>query len=497
MKYTKNIYLVVLLAFLVSCDNAYDFEQPGRLSADAAFQDVSDLELGILASYGQLDATFEVEFTTTFTDEISIGFDNGGQGLTDGKYGFILNSSSDGPASIWANSYAIINSTTRIIEAAANISPEDGERARYDNVLGEAHAIRAYAHFQLFSYFTTDYTNDGAPCVIAVDFIPSIDQELPRNTNGEVLALINRDLDMAAGLLPAQSSVTFINQDFVTALRARIAAYRGDYATARNHAETLLARYPLANPQQYIDMFLDIDVTEVIFKLERSIGDGYDTQGFTGGGLMGSLWAFINSTIQGSPYFEMGRAVFNKFDPMDVRLAVNLDVTSLIDPNYASNPNFQTDDILVIAKYPGSDGVPLMNDHKIFRASEMLLIKAEAQADANELNGSVNSVAASLKQLRDARFGSDQPLPEFSSQADAFGAILDERRLEFLFEGHRYKDLKRLGERGNREIDRDPIDCAINGACTLPNSDHRWTMPIPQLEMDGNSVIRDQQNPGY
>ncbi|MDH3795885.1 MAG: RagB/SusD family nutrient uptake outer membrane protein, partial [Flavobacteriaceae bacterium] len=159
--------------------------------------------------------------------------------------------------------------------------------------------------------------------------------------------------------------------------------------------------------------------------------------------------------------------------------------------------NDPAQDILVIQKYSGSEGQPLMNDLKIFRASEMLLIRAEAYADAGQFNGPSNSTAALLKQLRDARFGSDTPLLNFASQADAFGAILDERRVELAYEGHRYKDLKRLGTRGNRGVNKDAIDCAINGACTLDASDYRFTLPLPIVEFNANPGLRDQQNPGY
>lgn len=495
MKTNKLIQFVflALLFTMMSCDDAIDIKQPGRLDADAAFKDVSDLQLGLLGAYRRIDLTNEIELSSTFTDEISIGFDNGGQGLGDGRYGFILNSTSLAPTSLWVANYGIINSATRIIEASTAIEVESDEMEQFNSIVGQARAIRAFAHFQLFSYFTTDYTNDGAMCCIGVDFIPVVDQELPRNTNGEIIALINADLDAAFPLLPATSDPTFINKDFVTALRARMAAYRGQYAQALGFANELLGKYPLADQTQYVDLWADLDNTEVIFKLERSVGDSYDNQGTSGGGWAGSLYAFVNATLAGSPYFEMGRAVFNGFAPGDIRATAFLDPSSLIDPDYATNPNFVNDDILVVSKYPGSDGQPLMNDLKVFRSSEMLFIAAEAQAAAGNLSGA----AALLKQLRDARLGQDTPALTFANETEAFGAILDERRIELVFEGHRYKDLKRLGVRGNRSVDRDPLDCAINGACSLPSTDHRFTLPIPQVETNANAVIREQQNPGY
>ena len=121
----------------------------------------------------------------------------------------------------------------------------------------------------------------------------------------------------------------------------------------------------------------------------------------------------------------------------------------------------------------------------------MLLIRAEAAADAGDLTGAANL----LKELRDARYGAPQAVQSFADETEAFGAILDERRLELLFEGHRWVDLKRLGNRGNRAIDRDAKECENLAGCTLPNSDYRFTLPIPLSETTANSGV--DQNDGY
>lgn len=112
-------------------------------------------------------------------------------------------------------------------------------------------------------------------------------------------------------------------------------------------------------------------------------------------------------------------------------------------------------------------------------------------------NGDLAGAANYIKQIRDARFGSEQPTPSFASPQEAFAGVLEERRVELAFEGHRWLDLKRLGTEANAQIDRDPLDCALTGACTLPVDDYRFTLPIPLIEINANSVIAEQQNPGY
>ncbi|NKI31856.1 RagB/SusD family nutrient uptake outer membrane protein [Croceivirga thetidis] len=496
----KNYLIIFAVAFgLFSCNEAIDIEQPGRLGAAQAFQTVDDLEAGLLGAYDEFDTTPEIQFNAVFTDEVAIGFDNGGQGIGNGEYGFILNPGSAASQALWVNYNDGLNATTRVIESAALIEVDPADQARFNQIVGETLALRAFAHFQLLSYLSTDYTDDSALATILVNFIPTIDQALPRNTNAEIYASINDDLTRALSLLPSGSTdATRVSSDFVLALQARMAAYRGQYAQADALAADLLTRYPIASRAEYEAMYLDTDNTEVIFKLERAFGDNYDGQGTTGsgfaGGWAGANFAFVNATLAGSPYFEMGRAVFNELDPADIRYDVNVAPTSVIDPDYTTNQDPALD-ILVIQKYPGSEGRDLMNDLKVFRAAEMLFIRAEAAADAGNINGAANSTAAYLKQLRDARFGTDQPLPTFGSQQEAFGAILDERRIELVYEGHRWKDLKRLGARANRGVERDAIDCAINGACSLPVTDFRFTMPIPLVELNANNNI--QQNPGY
>lgn len=497
--YKKIFYLFGLVTMLVACNDAIDIDQPGRLDADAAFETVADLQAGLFGVYANYDLSGEIAFSSIFTDELSIGFDNGGQGLAD--YGFVLNAGSQAPASFWVGAYGAINSANRLIEAAELITPEAGEEAQYNSILGQAYFLRALAHFFLQSYFTTNYEDDNALGVIAVDFVPTIDQQLLRNTNGEVFGLITADLDRANSLMGTDTSdPTFANRDAVLALRARMAAYRGNYTLAASASQTLLNKYGLANRAEYEAAFLDTDNSEMIFKLERTNNDPYDGQGATGspaaGGWAGARFAFVDATLAGSPYFEMGRSLFNLLDPADIRYDVNVAPTSLIDPDYATNNNPATD-ILVIQKYPGSEGQPLMNDLKVFRSSEMLLIRAEAYADAGSFNGAANSTAALLKQLNDARFGVATALPVFANETEAFAAILDARRIELAFEGHRYKDLKRLGARANQGVLKDPIDCAFNGACTLPASDFRFTLPLPIVEFNANPGLRDQQNPGY
>tara|TARA_R110001606_G_scaffold387448_1_gene552125 strand:+ start:3329 stop:4822 length:1494 start_codon:yes stop_codon:yes gene_type:complete len=489
-----NLTIVVMIAIFSSCENAIDITQVGRVTADVAYTNVSELKDGLIGTYGFFDLTREVAMAVTYTDETAEGTENGGQGRTTGSI-FNLNAGSAAASTFWTNGYDRLNALNRLIEAADLVEPANAtETAEKNDILGQAHALRAYANFQMVSYFSTDYTNDDALAVLKVDFVPSIADKLLRSTNKELFDLIGDDLTKAASLIADQSNPIFVSKDFVTALRARMAAYRQDYTTAETLASSLMTKYPLANRTQYRLMFVDEDNTEIIFKLQRDVNGIYDNQ--PGSGTVAATGWIGGVTLFGAntPYYEIGRSLFNLIDPSDVRYNVIVDPVSIVAPDYTNTANYRTEDVLQVNKYPGKPGQVLLNDNKVFRSSEMHLIVVEAKISRNDLTGA----ALDIKTLRDARFGTAQTLPVYGSQQEAYAALLNERRVEFAFEGHRWKDIKRLGVRANQGAERDPIDVAEFGmTATLAPNDYRFTLPIPLVEFNANPELRAQQNPGY
>lgn len=483
MKKLNKYFFLGFIALTLSCNDSIDIDQVGRLGADQAFQGVADLESGILGTYNQFDYTPSIQWASNFTDEIAIGPDNGGQGQA--VYSGIVNTGSAITSSLWQNYYDALNSANRIIAASEIIEPSDDELDTYNNILGEAYALRAWAHFELWSYYSTSYTDGAALSALLVNFVPEVSTQLSRATSAEFLTQINADLTSAAGLLTVQASPTRVSQDFVTALGAKLALYTEDYAAADAAAASLLASYSIANTTQFEGMWDDSDNTEVIFKLERSVGDPYDGQGSTGsafaGGWAGANYAFVNPTVDGSPYFVVSSQLFALMPEGDIRREVYIDESAA--PDFA---------VLPVGKYPGSGGQPLLNDLKVFRAADMLLIRAEAAA----ANNNFTQVSDYIDQLRDARYGADVATPVPATQTAAFAQVLEERRIEFAFEGQRYRDLKRLGARAGVSISRPNSECATLGLCDIANDDFRFTLPIPLFELDANPAIT-VQNPGY
>jgi hypothetical protein len=503
MKNFKLILFFITASLFVACDDAIDITQPSEVPPSRVYETVDDMQLGLNGIYASIPGESQIYFTSLFTDEVALGRANGGQG-TDGELAFLLNSNSGDAAGIWLSNYTLINRANWLINGVENVEVSEDETVRYNHILAQARALRAFGHFQLMTYFSEDMKNDSSLGVIIMDFAPDGDEiyvELPRNTTGEVFEFINADLDFADANLSVTDPETgdpfvnpnfYVSKGFVLAFKARMAAYRGQYAAANGFVDQLA--YNLTNKTNYPRIWSD-ELTggatdEVIFKVNRSNPGGNTTGNFS------QFWASVNSTVNGSPFFEVNRALFNLVNnPADVRRFVIVDPTAIIasDYNELNDYDYQQQDVLPVGKYRRTENLELLGDIKVFRYSEMVLIKAEYYASI----GDVANAIAQVNRIRAARINTGAQITNPSSYTvqQAWAFILRERRMELAFEGHRYVDLRRLGVLAGQQVDRDPRDCAWNGFCTIPSDDYRFVMPIPRLENAPNSNI--QQNPGY
>ncbi len=491
MKKIKNIFLAIGSLLLVSsCSDSLDIVQPGEIYRADAFKTVTDLRNYLNGDiYSRVNNTEEIGFTTVFTDEVGIGPSNGGQDKE--LHRFQLNANSDEPAALWANHYNVINRVNRLLEFAdLVVTTTAPDIAAKNAVLAEARALRAYSYIQLVSFFSVDPSNPNALGVILSTTPDRYDLfiDRPRVSNQLIYNLIESDFQFAETNLAATATVyTRVTQKFIAAARARMYLYRKDYVKAKQYAT--LATGTLSTPTTYNGMWGDTAQGECIFAAARPSGGTWSN--------IGSTWYFNVTSATGGAFLDMGRNLFNLYNqfPNDVRTAIWIDATAQINPNYAADINYVSNDILPINKYPGKPSQQLRNDLKIFRNSEMVLILAECEVASSNLT----AAATLVRSIRTARtFAAPAPaLPVYATAQAAWADILLERRKELAFEGHRYLDIKRLAAlAGNQGITRDNTDDDIpNQPLTLALSDYRFTLPIPQLEIAGNVGI--QQNPGY
>ena len=59
------------IAGFVSCNDAIEIDQPGRLDAEAAFSSVNDLQAGLFGVYDNYDISTDIAVQSIFTDELT------------------------------------------------------------------------------------------------------------------------------------------------------------------------------------------------------------------------------------------------------------------------------------------------------------------------------------------------------------------------------------------------------------------------------------------
>lgn len=545
----KNLIIFSVMMLLFSCNDATDIIQKGEVNDAKIFTNVANMQLFLNETYDRFNPENELLLSSQLSDEVAMG---GALTVNDTQRFFVVSTNAPAEA-IWANNYILINYCNRVIRGATFFTPSAAELPQYNSILAQARALRAFAHFQLMVYFSTDLSDDNALGVMLVDKVPTVLEDIPRSTNGDLFDFIEDDLAFAetnlgtplAGTTPvtAANSYKYVNQNFINAFRARMYLYRKDYVQALTYADlvinarplstctfTLPANYPAtssvlppvgaaagsttinnqptaaqtvqralwtidqwnsAGAPTYRKMWVDTEQGEVLFALDRPNNKTN----------FGSRYNTNGSYLSGAVLYDMGRNLFNLYtQPLgggaeDFRRWSFVDRSSTI----STNPTTATriTEQIVIDKYPGKTGAHTANDVKLFRASEIYFIKAECLVRNGDLSGAANLIQQ-VRQARNYIIGATVPTPTYANATAAFADILLERRKELCFEGHRYIDLKRLGaDAGVTGTDRDATDGANSNAISPLNillGDYRFTLPIPQDEINVNPL---PQNPGY
>lgn len=328
----------------------------------------------------------------------------------------------------WAGYYKALMQVNNVYAIAQGL-PEGADK---NMILGECHYFRGYIHLNLVTRW------GDVPLMKE-----NSDELVSRTPQAEVWKFIEDELDLAISLLGSSSSYYYLSSDAAIALRARVALYRGDKVTAANHAETLIsnARYGF---DAYEKIFRGQLNSEIIYAFPCLTADG-------SGIAISTLFYSYNHPNAGSYVYVPAQEVMDMYAENDTRKEISV---------------MTLDNLNSINKYPsGQTGTdPVI----ISRISELYLISAEAQG--------VEKGLSRLNDLRTAR-GLEPVYPR--TEAEFIDAILKERRLELLCEGHRWYDLVRHGK-------------AVETLGILP---YQTLFPVPTSECQANRNLT--QNDGY
>ncbi|MFT4153773.1 RagB/SusD family nutrient uptake outer membrane protein [Parafilimonas sp.] len=344
---------------------------------------------------------------------------------------------------VYEGIYQAINSANSIIAYVPDVSDPSLSDDDKNTIVGEAYFIRALGYFDLARGW-------GG---VQLQLQPTTDLTaltgIKRSTLDETYDQVEADLKQAESLLADDASTRDRAQKSTAiALLARLALYREQWADAESYASEVIAntKYTLVKPYNtfFTSPFLS---DESVFELTFSSND------------KNSYWNLWYPSSYGGQYtLKPSDSIVAKLNDASIGGTRN----SLIA---GSGSNVYG----VLYNTVSSSTDPLY----VIRIAELYLIRAEARAQQNKLEGA-------LSDLNTIRARADVAPSTATTQAAVLKAIEDENSVEFAFEAHRWFDLVRTERAGE--------------VLGITNEDY-WLFPIPLSDVQSDPDVT--QNPGY
>jgi hypothetical protein len=474
----RNIILSMLIfcAAFSSCKKLIEIPDTDLLAGSNALSQVTYVEQAILGAYAGVSPDMDILLNATFADEVAKSEFYNAQSTHEWQYGPADVGLRDNFTAIGVN-YTIINRVNVALAALPEAdSTKAGDETKRTRLRGEGLFLRAYAHFELFRYYSGNYD----PAKLAMPYMETSSiLPTPRIAMGPYFQKILADLSAAKLLVP--NNLTDINRANVTAiagLQARIALYMRDWTAAETYSTEFINALPLATKATFPGIWTDLNTAEQAFRVVRTSSLG---------SRIGSLFrgTSASATQIGTVTWKPSEKLWSSYDQVnDVRFASYFKDEPLLTA--AGRPS------RLIAKYAGT-GYATASENvangKILRTAEMYLIRAEARAELNKLTGATGA-DGDINTLRTNRINNYVPIV-YTSKQQAIDDILLERFKELAYEGHRFFDLKRR----SLPVSRIAVDAPSAAGTTLPADNFRFLLPIPLTEVTANPIL--VQNPGY
>ena len=567
MKKNKIILLFSFIGLFVwqSCSNDFLEETPETSYSDSNFYNTEEgLKAGILGVYAQTQLMYSNYMSVPLmlgTDIAATRWGSDWQATFD--Y-YTYTADENAILSAWVQYYQGISRANVMITSAEESPAEDSARER---VIAEAKFLRAWFYFRMVQLW------GPVPLTLEVS-----NDEIPRESVGVIYAQIVSDLidattnnplplakdATAPGRVTHYAAKTLLGKVYLTMASTKKYAKvddllsqvgKGDYGYSSisesstelyNKSKTVLNEvissggYALLN--QYKDNFAIANKnmnSESIWEVQFSMTSPSQFTKWMGMGIW-YPWKWAESGWGGvgvvtptpsfmSFYSKGDRRFYWNNPPWRIAMIEGLEYDELID--WEDDLDLVVNGTLInhfywgmgVAKYRWTekwnewspyDGINTPNNGLVLRYSDVLLMFAEADLEANGGVASqiavdlVNRVVHRARQFNDVEAVGYSPnvgesdTPEFQNYTSAnlnLDAIMLERAFELCYEHHRKFDLLRTGRLQEATESRLPANSGVgyySGAFSF--DDFRLLWPIPQREID---IVSDKdglfQNQGY
>jgi hypothetical protein len=442
----KIIYaagLLVVMATMSSCKKYLDVVPVGKVipttvedfkkELDAAYL-IADADKG-LASYRGDEITVN-ETRSRDVDQIANNF------LWD------ENGTTKSLTYAWRTKYQQVFYANHVIEAAP--AATGGSSAQKDQLIGEAHLMRAFIHFNLVNLYGNAYNEATAATDKAVPVITEVDMEKVsrRNTVKEVYTQVLADLEQGLALVNVDTYETAQSYKFSKtaglALAARVYLYTHQWDKALAAAKAVLEKK---------NTLIDFNNSTALPTVYNSIEtiQAYEQN-------------YNAIQIQTAYVSDKLFTLYNTIGDLRLKIFYGKDSKG---KNTVAKINFGN------------------NYRQSFRVAEMYLIAAEAAAQLNQPDVARTFIGQlTQRRLTPVFYATEQIRLAALSGKNLLQEIYDERARELSFEGHRWFDLRRTT---HPEI----VHTLKGKTYTLKAGDPRYTIRIPMDAVANNPLLNE------
>ncbi|GEM67718.1 membrane protein [Sphingobacterium mizutaii NBRC 14946 = DSM 11724] len=429
--------------------------------------------------------------------------------------------------SYWENSYRVIAGTNLLLQKL-----KEGESDEVDQMIAENLYLRSLMYFYLANVFGKPYTQDPQSLAVPIKLSDDPFEILPRNTVKEVYDQLEKDLLKAEGMFNTYKSNVYGNVYAAQALLARVYLFKGDNQKAIQYANKVIesGKFSLLAGSDYNKLTVSTpeENRENIFAIKFVKDIDYPDDGWS---TIGSMYANIQGSGWGEMYASRSYLEEVRKYPEDVRYRM---IQPVVEKANELHAYYVTDDykyasvqvtqagtdysyteagakknlikesngagayqyyiqiagkkrtVLIdrklanrngylkyyVMKCSGQEGQAHLWSPIISRLAEVYLIRAEASAKVGDITSALKDVNM-IRQRAGISTAGLWTAANLNGKT-ALDVVLEERKLELAWEGHRKFDVFRNGKLMDRKY---------------PGTHTSGTSPILTIDAKSNQAI--------
>ncbi|OHX64521.1 RagB/SusD family nutrient uptake outer membrane protein [Flammeovirga pacifica] len=446
-----GVSLLIPMSLFVGCDSLLNVEPESQIGVDQFWKTEADAASGVAAIYDAAQDAYASKYFI-WGELRSDNFDAAPNAEKVEPIQLTGNDLTDQNEKVggWGEMYNMILKANLAINNIPNITGDINSK------LGQAHALRAFAYFDLVRAY------GDVPLYVEVP--KSLKDDIFREkTSGDQIMneVVIPDMLKAEELIANPTDRFTFSKSSVYCLQAEVYMHIGEYGKAKEVLDKLeaMGEFTLVN---------NAEAFHALFRNEPERAGLPSNQMETGPELIFSIVYNLEQDLKqgdiykifwpGVPAYAVSKALEEKWEatfptdsvaweakyPNFTPSSKNEEGRTIYGDNYRYVQLIEKDKEVGERRYGKYNIVnyPALDDDTdivVYRYAGMLLLLAEAEAHLGNLSKAVDIV----NRIRDNRDLPQIVLSDYPSQEAMINVILDERQFELLGEGKRWNDLRR------------------------------------------------------